>query len=520
MTSHEPWAVSLADLSHAVFATDQPAPPSSAQDNNNNNKDLWARAQTLLSAWAGAGWTRATPLRLTSCDPDAALKLWCARIFKRGLENITWDGQQVPSNQAQALVQKDTLVMTPEFTSSHEILSHIVGDLDQGDSICILDEGFARHWPDYAQLARHSPRVICYQPSESTKRLETLAAWVRQLGPIKTLRRVWSVGGGITSDLGGFFAGLFGLEHSTCPTTLLSAYDASLGGKTGANLPPWGKNQVGLFYPTTRWLIAPEHFTTLPKQEVLCALAEALKHVWLAGQAGHAECARIEKLVTGMDSEPAATLTGDWVRASVVFHHGVKASLVRADPYETGVRSALNLGHTLAHVLEALADEGWLDALPHGLAVAIGMKCLLDFGWIRDPSNSFAPLLGSLLHQAGCSLPLRVSPSQKSINQTQEEPGGNNEAATSAPRSSFDSGALFWSRFEQLARADKKQSLDGAVSEATVTFVAPPFGFASSLMVGHGQGQTDHRSLTENLFRKVPTGDLAQRCRELPLVIF
>lgn len=47
----------------------------------------------------------------------------------------------------------------------------------------------------------------------------------------------------------------------------------------------------------------------------------------------------------------------------------VKAEVVEADPYETGRRAALNLGHTFAHALELAG--GYSSS--HGQAVAVGL---------------------------------------------------------------------------------------------------------------------------------------------------
>jgi 3-dehydroquinate synthase len=56
-----------------------------------------------------------------------------------------------------------------------------------------------------------------------------------------------------------------------------------------------------------------------------------------------------------------------WIDAAV----RVKQSIVARDPRERGPRAALNLGHTLAHVLETSASPGRAPA--HGEAVAVGM---------------------------------------------------------------------------------------------------------------------------------------------------
>jgi len=56
-------------------------------------------------------------------------------------------------------------------------------------------------------------------------------------------------GGGSLTDLGGFVAATYlrGVRYISLPTTTLAVVDASVGNKTGINLPE-GKNLVGAFY--------------------------------------------------------------------------------------------------------------------------------------------------------------------------------------------------------------------------------------------------------------------------------
>jgi len=57
-----------------------------------------------------------------------------------------------------------------------------------------------------------------------------------------------NVGGGMTTDLGGFAASTFkrGIDFINIPTTLLAMVDASVGGKTGFNFNGL-KNEIGVF---------------------------------------------------------------------------------------------------------------------------------------------------------------------------------------------------------------------------------------------------------------------------------
>jgi len=129
-------------------------------------------------------------------------------------------------------------------------------------------------------------------------------------------------------------------------TTLLGQVDASVGGKTGVNLPE-GKNLVGAFWQPTAVLCDTETLSTLPPREMQCGLGEVAKYHFLGGD--------------GLDT----VALDDRVAACVQ----IKADVVAADEREGGHRAILNYGHTLAHAIET---AGGYD-LRHGEAVAIGL---------------------------------------------------------------------------------------------------------------------------------------------------
>ena len=52
----------------------------------------------------------------------------------------------------------------------------------------------------------------------------------------------------------------------------------------------------------------------------------------------------------------------------------VKQRVVEIDPFEHGIRKALNFGHTIGHAIESMALET-KNPLTHGEAIAIGMIC-------------------------------------------------------------------------------------------------------------------------------------------------
>ncbi|MDZ7779219.1 MAG: 3-dehydroquinate synthase [Gemmatimonadota bacterium] len=180
---------------------------------------------------------------------------------------------------------------------------------------------------------------------------------------------VVAVGGGVTTDLGGFVAATFlrGVPVVQVPTSYLAMIDASVGGKTGVDVPA-GKNLVGAFHPPSLVVADPDVLATLPREERAQGLVEALKHGAVL-DAAYFE--RLEQLMPQLlESDPA--VAGEAVGRSVE----LKAAVVEADEREGGYRQVLNFGHTLGHALEAASDY----EVGHGTAVAEGMLLEAEVG--------------------------------------------------------------------------------------------------------------------------------------------
>lgn len=170
---------------------------------------------------------------------------------------------------------------------------------------------------------------------------------------------VLALGGGVVSDLTGFAAATYlrGIRWGVMPTTLLAMVDASMGGKTGADLPE-GKNLVGAFHPPAFVLADPDVLESLPEPVFRSGLAEVVKHGIIGDPGLFALCER------GWD----AVRLGD-ADALVRRAMAVKVHTIEADPFEKGIRAALNLGHTIGHAVEKAMNY----RLDHGAAVAVGM---------------------------------------------------------------------------------------------------------------------------------------------------
>ncbi len=176
-----------------------------------------------------------------------------------------------------------------------------------------------------------------------------------------------NLGGGMLTDIGGFAAATFkrGIKCINIPTTLLGAVDAAVGGKTGINFDGL-KNEVGAFAPAETVLIDSVFFKSLDESNFLSGYAEMIKHGLI--DSDEQWLATISFDVEEIDYEKLKQLVVDSV--------GVKERIVEEDPFEHGIRKALNLGHTIGHAFESLSYK-INKPIPHGYAVAWGIICEL-----------------------------------------------------------------------------------------------------------------------------------------------
>ena len=193
---------------------------------------------------------------------------------------------------------------------------------------------------------------------------------------------VVGVGGGIALDVAGFVAATYlrGVAHVNVATTLLAQVDAAIGGKTGVNTVS-GKNLVGAFHHPRAVLLDTGALATLPKVELECGLAEAMKHAvlrdaalfdeldaWAAGRdAAGRDAAALDAATHGGAVSGAMSLVPP--DAIIARCAAIKAEVIAEDDRDLGVRNILNFGHTVAHALEAATKH----ATSHGHAVGIGM---------------------------------------------------------------------------------------------------------------------------------------------------
>jgi 3-dehydroquinate synthetase len=232
---------------------------------------------------------------------------------------------------------------------------------------------------ELAAIGWQVERVLLPQ-GEDAKRLTVIETAARELARLRVERGepLVAVGGGALGDAAGFLAATYlrGVPLIQVPTTLVAQLDSSIGGKTGVDLPE-GKNLVGAFHQPMAIVIDIAVLASLDVRQRRAALAEAAKIAALGD----------ERLFEVLEAEGPAIATGDpsavesGALAEVVERAAwAKVEVVLADERETAGRIALNLGHSLAHAIEAAA--GFRDLL-HGEAVGYGLRAAAGIGVAR-----------------------------------------------------------------------------------------------------------------------------------------
>lgn len=254
------------------------------------------------------------------------------------------------------------------FTNEvNRALNEVLGEMEFNRAFVLTDVNTSHFVaPKFDEsLNRHNACNITIKAGDVNKNVESLTHVWKQLGEQGGTRRsiLINLGGGMVTDLGGFAASTFkrGIRFINIPTTLLSAVDAAVGGKTGINFNGL-KNEVGVFNEADAVIISTLPFATLPLEEVKSGFAEMLKHGLLSSSAV------FEKLLAYDFGNYHGDELLDLLEESV----NVKREIVRQDPHEKGLRRALNLGHTVGHAFESLAMTR-MSPIPHGYAVAWGM---------------------------------------------------------------------------------------------------------------------------------------------------
>jgi 3-dehydroquinate synthase len=265
----------------------------------------------------------------------------------------------------------------------------------RGTLALIGDSNVIAHYGDqvYQSLLLAGFEVVPLRvlAGEESKTLEMAGVLYEQLvqGGLERSGAIVALGGGVIGDLSGFVAATYlrGVPWINCATSLLAMVDASIGGKTGVDL-PGGKNLVGAFHSPLLTISDLTVLRTLPEREFQSGMAEVIK----AGLIGDAEL--FEMIENG------STDIQEIIRRAIK----VKVDVVREDPFEKGRRAALNLGHTIGHGLEAASQF----LLRHGEAIGIGTLAEARIAeWVGLAQPGLSDRVAAVIEKVG--LPTRFA---------------------------------------------------------------------------------------------------------------
>ena len=264
-------------------------------------------------------------------------------------------------------------------------IERLTASTDHNLTVWIADVNTARLLPTPPRL------LITIPDGDENKTLATVTSvWdvMERMGATRH-SLVINLGGGMVTDLGGFAAATFkrGVRFINVPTTLLSAVDAAVGGKTGINYHEL-KNEIGTFAPASDVIISTRFFDTLPIEEMKSGYAEVIKHAMLSDR---------DEFLRLLDHDFNAPIDHDDLLERLHRSVQVKVDIVAHDPNEQGERKALNLGHTIGHAFESLAIKRG-KPVPHGYAVIWGLvtEAVLSHIKLKFPSED-VHLLGNFV---------------------------------------------------------------------------------------------------------------------------
>ena len=238
----------------------------------------------------------------------------------------------------------------------------IIRETVEGNTAAIITDSnvsalYERQLADSLSANGYRTESYVFPSGESSKNTETFISILNFLAKKKLSRTdvVVALGGGVTGDLAGFAAACYlrGIHFIQIPTTLLSAVDSSVGGKTAVNLAS-GKNLAGAFYQPDIVLCDIKLLSTLTSEVFRDGCAEVIKYGVIADRKF------FESLKTPVENHLEEVIT----RCVEI-----KRDIVAEDEFDNGVRMFLNFGHTAGHAIEKLSRY----SVSHGHAVAAGM---------------------------------------------------------------------------------------------------------------------------------------------------
>ncbi len=185
---------------------------------------------------------------------------------------------------------------------------------------------------------------------------------------------LFALGGGTIGDAAGFIASTYlrGIPWVGVPTTLLAQVDSSVGGKTGINHLK-GKNLIGTFHQPSLVICDTAFLNTLGPRDILSGFGEMIKYGLIFDPKFFQFLKKNSDQILNL--EPAVLSLA--IQKCLQW----KAKIVRKDALDrTGIREALNFGHTFGHALESKTQY---RRFQHGEAVIWGMRFALALSHVK-----------------------------------------------------------------------------------------------------------------------------------------
>ncbi len=266
--------------------------------------------------------------------------------------------------------------------------------------VLVVDRAVARHAPHLAQ-GLPARATLALRGGERAKRismLERVLAWLAAQH-VERGEALIALGGGTIGDLAGTAAALFarGLPLVHVPTTWLAQADSSIGGKVAVDLPT-AKNAVGAFWPPATVVTDVAALASLPVTLRRDGMAESVKAAIIGDP----------RLWSLIEDRGRAALHDDEAARFAIIERSVRLKLAVCDrdPWEAGERRTLNLGHTIGHALEVAGGY----RLPHGAAVAVGLRAVARIAARRGGDGTLPDRLDTLLADLGFALTTAFDP--------------------------------------------------------------------------------------------------------------
>lgn len=254
-------------------------------------------------------------------------------------------------------------VVSSNLTYQISIGENLLKEISQ-KSIIVCDKNLKSYIPSEF-------RTIYVESSEKNKTLKSVESILNQLAEmgLRKDEEIVAIGGGLIQDLSTMAAAIYmrGVNWNYFPTTLMAMADSCIGGKSSINL-EGKKNIIGNFYPPKNVFIDLDFIKSLSNEAIASGLSEAIKICFARDKSSFESFCEFHKNLGSPEV--------DLVSMKNLIEESLKAKkwFVEVDEFDVAERKLLNFGHTFGHALESSTNF----AIPHGIAIAIGMLIALE----------------------------------------------------------------------------------------------------------------------------------------------